>query len=155
MHRKQNIIGLPEFADISLGHHTIQIRNHETGNLHVLNSVLWMLDEYSPETVLAELQKHHISLESFIEDAADTMQNKKMVLREIIRCRYDINEISYYDGIKFSAGPRGRLVADILETKIRRCISLGQVKDIFDSDNRFHCMMKRYVENEVKIWCRE
>ena len=158
----QNLIQMPETADMRIGGWGIVIRNHRCINGNGLfNRIVGIIHSiYSNRESLVEFEKHGISFETVIEYCAAEMEHDAVTLTAIIHWQYIIqkiiksNECDWSIGADFSQSVTGRVMAEQFIDKIRSCSNWGELYDEMDRKSKFMQDMRSKIITEIKH-CRK
>ena len=150
----ENLLQLPATAKFMIGQRNIAIRDHRVLQIDGLfGRILSIInDSNSNMETLLEFEGHKINFETAIEECAYELQVHAQILMDVIWWHYD--SASEHDAcLDFSAGDRGRMIADIFIEKIRSCDDWQDLYEEMQLTSKFNRDMRNMVETELEQQC--
>ena len=159
----QNIVDIPESADVQIAGWRMIIQNHKIQEFDKLFCKMMQIadDRNCTRKTLTEFEKYNISYETAIEYSADELENNMNTLAEVIHWYYNDDFIEkmgtngkWDELLRFSKSNAGRNIADDIIDKIRNCENWEELYDEIHTGSKFNKDMKKTVMEAMRKWNR-
>ena len=141
----QNLVQLPETANIIINGFQLYIENHRIWSGYLLEWSLEIMNQHVWNQAVAEMQSAGISFEAFVETCADEIDSNYMVQIALLKSHYGIMR-TWGKWRRFTKSDAGIEFARIFTDKIRDCSDWKEFHEHMHSQSKFQKYMGKKAE---------